>query len=225
MKLSSLFNPTYGILRSVVALLIGLAIVIWPDVAVNASVRVLGALMILIGGVTLGMNYLGKERMGSLFAMSGMIAVVFGVILLVFPDFFVKLQAYLFGVLMLFFSIGQISTLISAGKYTKVKFTFYIIPILLFIGGIVMLMNPFETVKTLFFIFGIALIMYAAFELVAALKFRKIFKAVDDELAIESAKAEAADAVIIDSKVETADVDDDPQVSDDIPGHSSHPDD
>ena len=93
MKLSSLFHPAYGIMRSVIALLLGLAFVIWPDIAVSASVRVLGAAMILVGAISLGINYLGKERLGAMFAVSGIIAVVFGIILLAFPDFFVELQS------------------------------------------------------------------------------------------------------------------------------------
>lgn len=200
MKISSLFNPTYGIIRSIVALLLGLAIVIWPDIAVAAAVRALGAVMVLVGGVSLVINFAGKERLGSLYAITGMIAVLFGIVLLVFPDFFVKLLSYLFGVLMIFFSIGEIVNLLSIGKNTKVKFAFYIVPILIFILGIVLLTNPFEVVKTLFIVFGLALIVYAIFEMVVALKFRKAYKALQAEEALEEAAATAEDAVIIDSK-------------------------
>jgi uncharacterized membrane protein HdeD (DUF308 family) len=197
MKFSSLFNPTYGIIRSIIALLLGLAIVIWPNVAVDAFVRVLGAVMILIGGVSLGINFLGKERLGFLFAFSGIISVVFGIVLLVFPDFFVNLLSYLFGILMLFFSIGEIATLLSAGKYTKVKFAFYVIPILLFLCGIFMIVNPMEAVKTVFIIFGLAMILYAFIEFVMSIKFRKVFKEAEEEVAVEAAKAEAEDAEIV----------------------------
>lgn len=197
MKFSSLFNPTYGIIRSIIALLLGLAIVIWPNVAVDAFVRVLGAVMILIGGVSLGINFLGKERLGFLFAFSGIISVVFGIVLLVFPDFFVNLLSYLFGILMLFFSIGEIATLLSAGKYTKVKFAFYIIPILLFLCGIFMIVKPMEAVKTVFVIFGFAMILYAFIEFVMSIKFRKVFKEAEEEVAVEAAKAEAEDAEIV----------------------------
>lgn len=197
MKFSSLFNPTYGIIRSIIALLLGLAIVIWPNVAVDAFVRVLGAVMILIGGVSLGINFLGKERLGFLFAFSGIISVVFGIVLLVFPDFFVNLLSYLFGILMLFFSIGEIATLLSAGKYTKVKFAFYIIPILLFLCGIFMIVNPMEAVKTVFIIFGLAMILYAFIEFVMSIKFRKVFKEAEEEVAVEAAKADAEDAEIV----------------------------
>ena len=200
MKISSLFNPTYGIIRSIVALLLGLAIVIWPDIAVAAAVRALGAVMVLVGGISLAINFAGKERLGSLYAFTGIIAVLFGIVLLVFPDFFVKLLSYLFGVLMIFFSIGEIVNLISIGKNTKVKFAFYIVPILIFILGIVLLTNPFEVVKTLFIVFGLALIVYAIFEMVVALKFRKAYKALQAEEALEEAAAAAEDAVIIESK-------------------------
>ena len=200
MKISSLFNPTYGIIRSIVALLLGLAIVIWPDIAVAAAVRALGAVMVLVGGISLAINFAGKERLGSLYAFTGIIAVLFGIVLLVFPDFFVKLLSYLFGVLMIFFSIGEIVNLISIGKNTKVKFAFYIIPILIFILGIVLLTNPFEVVKTLFVVFGIALIVYAIFELVVALKFRKAYKAIKEEEALAEAETVAEDAEIIESK-------------------------
>ena len=200
MKISSLFNPTYGIIRSIVALLLGLAIVIWPDIAVAAAVRALGAVMVLVGGISLAINFAGKERLGSLYAFTGIIAVLFGIVLLVFPDFFVKLLSYLFGVLMIFFSIGEIVNLISIGKNTKFKFAFYIIPILIFILGIVLLTNPFEVVKTLFVVFGIALIVYAIFELVVALKFRKAYKAIKEEEALAEAETVAEDAEIIESK-------------------------
>ena len=220
MKISSLFNPTYGIIRSIVALLLGLAIVIWPDIAVAAAVRALGAVMVLVGGISLAINFAGKERLGSLYAFTGIIAVLFGIVLLVFPDFFVKLLSYLFGVLMIFFSIGEIVNLISIGKNTKVKFAFYIIPILIFILGIVLLTNPFEVVKTLFVVFGIALIVYAIFELVVALKFRKAYKAIKEEEALAEAETVAEDAEIIESKPADAEA---PAEADDAPAAHAGP--
>ena len=220
MKISSLFNPTYGIIRSIVALLLGLAIVIWPDIAVAAAVRALGAVMVLVGGISLAINFAGKERLGSLYAFTGIIAVLFGIVLLVFPDFFVKLLSYLFGVLMIFFSIGEIVNLISIGKNTKVKFAFYIIPILIFILGIVLLTNPFEVVKTLFVVFGIALIVYAIFELVVALKFRKAYKAIKEEEALAEAETVAEDAEIIESKPADAEA---PAEAEDAPAAHAGP--
>lgn len=220
MKISSLFNPTYGIIRSIVALLLGLAIVIWPDIAVAAAVRALGAVMVLVGGISLAINFAGKERLGSLYAITGIIAVLFGIVLLVFPDFFVKLLSYLFGVLMIFFSIGEIVNLISIGKNTKVKFAFYIIPILIFILGIVLLTNPFEVVKTLFVVFGIALIVYAIFELVVALKFRKAYKAIKEEEALAEAETVAEDAEIIESKPADAEA---PAEAEDAPAAHAGP--
>ena len=204
MKLSSLFNPTYGIIRSIVALLFGLALVIWPGAAEVAFIRVLGAAMLLIGGVSLGINFLGKERLGFMFAFSGIIAVAFGIILLAKPDFFINLLSYLFGILMLFFSIGEIATLLSAGKYTKVKFAFYIIPIIIFLGGIYMLVNPMEAIKAVFIFFGISLIIYAIFEFVAALRFRNVFKEAEAAEALEEAKAEAEDAEVVEEAVEAS---------------------
>ena len=200
MKFSSLFHPTYGIIRSIIALLLGLSLVIWPGVAVDAFVRILGAVMILVGGVALGINFLGKERLGFLFASTGIIAVVFGIILLAFPDFFVNLLSYLFGILMLFFSIGEIATLLSAGKYTKVKFAFYIIPILIFLAGIFLIVRPMDAAKAVFIFFGIALMFYAVFEFVLAIKFSKVFKAAEQEAAVEAAKEEATDVEVIESK-------------------------
>jgi len=226
MKFSSLFNPAYGIIRGIVALILGLAFVIWPGVAVAASVRVLGAVMLIIGGVSLAINFLGKERLGFMFAFSGIIAVVFGIILLAFPDFFVQLLAYLFGALMIIFGVGQIATLISAGKYARVRAAFYIIPVLLAAGGVVMLVNPFKAVETIFVVFGIALILYAVFECWFALSFRKVYKEVEVAAAREAAKAEAIDVEVIESKPLSEDADvDDPAVPEDVPGHSSHPDD
>lgn len=200
MKFSSLFHPTYGIIRSIIALLLGLSLVIWPDVAVDAFVRILGAVMILVGGVALGINFLGKERLGFLFASTGIIAVVFGIVLLAFPDFFVNLLSYLFGILMLFFSIGEIATLLSAGKYTKVKFGFYIIPILIFLAGIFLIVRPMDAAKAVFIFFGISMIFYAVFEFVLAVKFSKVFKMAEQEAAVEAAKAEATDVEVIESK-------------------------
>ena len=200
MKFSSLFHPTYGIIRSIIALLLGLSLVIWPGVAVDAFVRILGAVMILVGGVALGINFLGKERLGFLFASTGIIAVVFGIVLLAFPDFFVNLLSYLFGILMLFFSIGEIATLLSAGKYTKVKFGFYIIPILIFLAGIFLIVRPMDAAKAVFIFFGISMIFYAVFEFVLAVKFSKVFKMAEQEAAVEAAKAEATDVEVIESK-------------------------
>ena len=200
MKVSSLFNPTYGIMRSIVAIMLGLAMLIWPGVAVNLFVRILGAALILIGGISLAINYLGKENMGSLFAFLGFTAFIFGIILLALPEFFVNLLAYLFGAMMIIFSIGQIVTLIYSNKFARVNFTYYIAPVIVFAGGIVMFCKPFETVETMFMIFGGGLIIYAVTEFLVALHFGKLFKEYKAAEGHELVKAEAVDAEVVDSK-------------------------
>jgi len=202
MKISIFFNPAYGISRSIIAFLLGLAFVIWPGVAVNLLVRVLGAMLILIGGVSLALNFTGKERLGSLMVVNGCVALIFGIILMVFPDFFVNLVSYLFGIVLIIVGVGEIVTLISAGRRAPVAFSYYIIPVLLFICGIIMMANPYETVETLFIVFGIAMTLYAIFEFIASLKFRKLFQLAEKSIAAVEAEPVDVEAEVVESKVE-----------------------
>ena len=68
--------------------------------------------------------------------------------------------------------IFQILTLASIQRNTTVALFFYLFPILILITGIIILINPFDSMNTVLIVFGIAAIVYGVIDIINYFKFR-----------------------------------------------------
>lgn len=162
-------------LRIVFALVLGLVLIIWPDSALLYMVVTIGILFLIAGLISLASYFARDKRLypSVRFPLDGAGSVLFGLVLIVIPSFFVHVLMYLLGVLLMLAGITQISALVSARKWTEVPFGFYIVPILILLAGLVVLFNPFTVASTAFMLLGITSMVYGLSEFVNYLKFRK----------------------------------------------------
>lgn len=160
-------------LRGVLSILLGLALIIWPETAITYLVITLGVLFILPGIFSL-ISYFTrpKELVGSHFPIEGAGSILLGIWLVAMPAFFVNIVMYVLGACLLIAGIQQFFTLLRARKYYWVPWGLYVIPSLLLITGIIVLLNPFDTASAVFIVFGIAIVAYGVSELVNWYRFR-----------------------------------------------------
>lgn len=164
-----------GIIRSVIAVLLGVIFLIAPDLLPNTLVIILGATILFVGivsfltiftkdgGKPVGINYFNLA-----------LSLIVGIVLLLFPDFFVALLMILLGIILIICGIGQISSLTSVRKWgVKANPFEYIIAILLILLGVVICFNPFDTKDVIFWMFGIGAIIYGITNLISLIRIRK----------------------------------------------------
>ncbi len=164
-----------GIIRSVIAVLLGVVFLIAPDLLPKTLVIILGATILFIGIVsflTIFTKDGGKPVGINYFNLALSLAV--GIILLIFPKSFIALLLILLGFILIICGIGQISSLVSVRKWGVRANPFeYIIAGLLILLGIVVCFNPFETQDVIFWMFGIGIIVYGITNLFSLIRIRK----------------------------------------------------
>ena len=173
----------YFIIRAISAILLGVMLILWPKNAILFMVMAIGILFIVPGLIAL-ISYFSRERAKrseTPFLFAGIGSLLFGIILMVVPQFFVNVLMYLLGFILLLGGIEQIVNLIRARKWAKVSAGFYVLPVLILIAGILVLFNPFRTAETLFILIGATCFIYGIMEFVHWLKFsRKYGKTLAD---------------------------------------------
>ena len=148
-----------GIIRSVIAVLLGVVFLIAPDLLPKTLVIILGATILFIGIVsflTIFTKDGGKPVGINYFNLALSLAV--GIILLIFPKSFIAL-------LLILTSVRKWG--VKANPFE------YIIAGLLILLGIVVCFNPFETQDVIFWMFGIGIIVYGITNLFSLIRIRK----------------------------------------------------
>lgn len=165
-----------SVLRCIFAIILGLVLVLWPEVAVTYLVITIGICFIIPGIFSL-LNYFTREKVegepGPMFPIDGAGSILFGAWLVIMPHFFVSILMYILGALLMIAGAQQIYSLVSARKWSVVPYGFYVIPALILITGIMILAYPFGAAANTFVIFGVACLIYGLSELINWYKFRQ----------------------------------------------------
>lgn len=172
------FDRSYGYARSIITLIVGLLLVIWPDVAVVTMIYVIGALILAAGIVSLFLSYFGKwkEDKPSLLTMNAIVDISFGIVLIIFPKFFASIIMFLFGIILLLFGVSGVVGLFQSNKIIKISWTLFVIPVLTTLAGITIFFNPFSSAQYLTIFFGAFLLLYSIGEFISTFKVRHDLK-------------------------------------------------
>lgn len=171
-----IFSPTYGYLRTISCLAVGIVLILWPDVAAKTLIMAVGALLFIVGCVSLVLSVRKSIAFGNMMSINGLFNILFGLVLMLCTDFFISFIMYVFGFFFIVFGVSQISSLGAASQYSKISIGYYITPILFALCGFVLFFKPFEAQETIFIFIGACLVLYALSELFATLKVNRVIK-------------------------------------------------
>ncbi|WP_294629391.1 HdeD family acid-resistance protein [uncultured Bacteroides sp.] len=164
----------YSLIRILFALVIGLVLVIWPDAAAGYIVVTVGIAFFITGVISL-FGYFGRKRMENeiipRFPIEGVGSLLFGLWLIVMPEFFADVLMFLLGFILIMGGVQQIASLSMARRWIPVPGVFYLVPSLILIAGIVALFNPTGVRNTTFMIIGVTSLVYSLSELINWFKF------------------------------------------------------
>lgn len=174
----SVTNRTYSAVRGVLTLIFGACLLLWPGFTAGLIVKIIAAFLLATGILTLifALNANGKKEGGISFLSIINICVylIFGLLIFLFPGFFLGLIMFLFGFVLLIGGIGQIVNLYQSSKYTTISRGLYIIPILVTLCGVMLFFSPKFSTEILTMIFGGAMALYGVSEIISAWELRKV---------------------------------------------------
>ena len=149
----------------------------------------------LIPGVISLFGYFGRKRQegeaAPRFPIEGIGSLLFGLWLIVMPEFFADVLMFLLGFILIMGGVQQIASLSMARRWMPVPGAFYLVPSLILIAGIIALFNPTGARNTAFIIIGVSSLVYSLTELINWFKFtrrRPKTPVVHDDDDIEDAK-------------------------------------
>lgn len=161
--------------RSVIAIILGLVLVIWPSVALKYIIMLIGLTFLLIGLISFIIAYRSrKEHTRNLAPFSGIGSMALGLLLICIPDFFQAIFMFLLGFILVLASIGQFVSLAAARQFGHVSPVSYFFPVLILIAGLVVIFKPFETATNVCIVFGVAAIFYGVTDLINQYEIRKL---------------------------------------------------
>lgn len=191
-------NMLSVIVRSVVAIALGVLLVIERDAVVPFIVQLLGVALIVPGVVSLFTQFFGASKGVKLCWISCVTSVgsvAMGLWLLLTPAFFVALLMNILGIILLLVGVFQIVTLLSVAKGVRMSTYCYILPVLLAMTGLIVLFNPFGAASLPFLLIGIGAILGGLSDLInSVLIARKTKRNSDKEdviVAIEDGSGDA----------------------------------
>ena len=172
-----------NIWRAVYAIIIGLVMVVFPDLTLQYLVIIIGIMLLVFGGILLGI-FLNAKKNGyaKRAPVEGILTIVLGLMLVIAPSFFLSILMSILGILLIFTGIIQISDIIMLRKHNvKLSWIFYVFPILIFGAGIVVVLGPFDSVKTLMVFFGIASLLSGIIDIIDEIAIRSAWKKKDGD--------------------------------------------
>lgn len=155
--------------------IIGIILLVRPDESVEFISILCGATVIMLG-VGAWISYFTKFR-SSFLAILGTLAVVAGIILCVKYRSIISAVLFLFGIFVL---VGGVVDLVSALEARKNDLKSWIISVVMavitIVLGLLVIINPFNSVMALTRILGAGLIVYAVMDLITFIQIRKMVK-------------------------------------------------
>ena len=169
-------NRTSSVVRGVLTILFGGCLLIWPGFTAGLIVKLIAGVLVAIGAVTLLSAVRAASQTNSaipvLVALNVGVYLIFGLLVFLFPNFFLSLIAFLFGGVLLVAGLSQVIGLYQGSKYAPVGGGMYIVPVAITICGIALFFSPRASTEMLTMIFGGAVALYGISELVAVWKLR-----------------------------------------------------
>ena len=172
------------IATSLLAILFGLILTIWPGMVADAANYVLGSLIIVVGIVYMAVCFWAKQKnfltgFGMVFSI---ILIAIGVFMLLKPEVVIAIFPMIVGGIILIHGLGDlkdsIGLAISKYDYWWVALIIAVVTIGL---GVLLLFNPFSAVTLLFRIIGIILIVDGISDFWIGLKVKKVMPNTDDQ--------------------------------------------
>lgn len=167
-------NRMNGPVRALIAIATGALMIAYNEHAMNLVVKVIAALILASGLVSLAVGMRKKnDSTSKLMNFNAIVDVLIAAFLFIFNGFVANLIIYLIGFVLVGFGIFQLVALTSANRVSKVGLWAFVMPVLVIGSGAFLLFNPEFTKASISLVAGIALLVYGVSELLSSWKMKK----------------------------------------------------
>lgn len=161
-------NFTQQTPRIIVSVLIGLLFILFPDFFRNFAIYIIGSVITLFGIGKLIYYFSVKDNyVEKTIPLGAIIIILVGTIILLQADIFTSIIMFSLGFILLIAGLGQIINYLKFKTTSVVPIKLYIFPALMFIAGILAIINPFGAVRSLIVFFGVMMLFYGISELIS----------------------------------------------------------
>lgn len=149
------------VISAVLCILLGIVLVVWPDLSMQVVCTAIGAILLIGGGVRLAVYFSVKD--GSVYAqinlIMGIILAVIGVWILLQPEKVLAIIPIIVGIVIVLHGINNLQQALTLYKEKYDKWWVALILGLLTVGfGVLLICRPFEALETVVMMIGIFLI-------------------------------------------------------------------
>lgn len=189
-------------LSAVCFVILGICLVVWPDLSRIWLCRLLGGVLLVSGGMYAVLHFSRAKGAAAVFhydLVLGMVLALVGVWLLTTPDLIIAFIQYILGAILVVHSVldlqGALNLRVVGAQQWKIAGIIAAITLTL---GIVVIWNPFASINALLMLVGIALIYDGLSDLLIIFHLSRTFNIVKTavEEAVEEAEGEAMEEAV-----------------------------
>ena len=170
-------NRFNGLVRAILAILAGIALIVWPDKSLDIIVKVIAAAVVASGIFSLILGIIARRAGGlAVPVLNTVVTILVGVLLFGFSEEVTDIILYLVGFIAVLFGLIQGISLMSARSFLRLSFLSFLLPVLCFFGGILMLVEPDFVKNAAVIVTGSIFLVYGISELVVSWQMNKAMK-------------------------------------------------
>ncbi|MBR2997433.1 DUF308 domain-containing protein [Candidatus Saccharibacteria bacterium] len=174
--MKELFRKTTAsiIISSIAAFIIGLIMVLVPDISLQAIGIIVGIYIIVHGIVLITLSFTANKFHTPFFGvMSGILSIIIGLILLAMPNILSTIFAIALGIWIILSSVDIINVAIVARKAIPNWVLLLILGIIDLVVGVIILFNPFASSVSIMIIAGIVIMVHSIVTVIDMIMIRK----------------------------------------------------
>ena len=166
------------LITSIIYLVVGLVLIIWPDAARQIIIYAIGAAALIYGVYRIIDFFVRKEHLANSVQLGvalGIACLLLGLFLIFKADLVVSLLASLIGVAVIIDSVLRLQISLNLRYFGSAYWVILLVTALVTLGlGILLLFNPFTAVRVATIIAGVLLLLDGGFTLWSVIKTRNI---------------------------------------------------
>lgn len=152
---------TNVVISAILCILLGIVLVVWPDLSMQIVCTAIGAVLLIGGGVRLAVYFATKD--GSVYAqlnlIMGIILAVVGIWILLQPAKVLSIIPVIVGIVIVLHGVNNLQQALVLYKEKYDKWWVALILALLTLGfGVLLILRPFQALETAVMLIGIFLI-------------------------------------------------------------------
>lgn len=147
---------------SVIMLVLGLVLLIWPEMSLSILCYLIGA-MLIIGGVVKLVGYFSKDlyRLAFQFDLAfGILSILLGIVFIAHPEHIISILPIVMGIFVLVEGVLRIQTAMDAKTFGLSTWWMMIILAIATSGcGLLLIFKPFESAVAMMMLLGVTLLI------------------------------------------------------------------